>query len=70
MRRSHATVIMIAASMVATALLLASCGSSTTVHNRLVPQAQAEADLKRALDAGIISQSEYQDQLEELRESN
>jgi hypothetical protein len=70
MRRSHATIIMIAASMVASALLLTSCGSSQTVHNRLVPQAQAEADLKRALDAGIISQSEYEDQLEELRDGN
>jgi uncharacterized lipoprotein YmbA len=70
MKRGHATAIMMAASLVATALLLASCGSSQTVHNRLVPQAQAEADLKRALDAGIITQSEYQDQLEELRDGN
>jgi hypothetical protein len=70
MKRIHATAIMMAASMVATALLLAACGSSNTMHNRLVPQAQAEADLKRALDAGIISQSEYEDQLEELRDGN
>jgi hypothetical protein len=70
MKRVHATAIMMAASMVATGLLLAACGSSNTMHNRLVPQAQAEADLKRAFDAGIISKSEYEDQLEELRDGN
>ena len=70
MKRVHATAIMIAASMVASALLLTACGSSNTMHNRLVPPAQAEADLKRALDAGIITQSEYEYQLEELRDGN
>jgi ABC-type phosphate/phosphonate transport system substrate-binding protein len=70
MKSVHVTAMTIAASMVAAGLLLTSCGSSSTVHNRLVPQAQAEADLKRALDAGIISQSEYEDQLEELREGD
>lgn len=50
--------------------LLASCGSSSEVHNRLVPQAQAEADLQRALQAGAISQSEYEEQLEKLRKGN
>ena len=70
MKRVHATAVMMAASLVATALLLASCGSSQTVNNRLVPPAQAEADLKRALDAGVITQSEYQEELEELRDGN
>lgn len=70
MKRFHVTAITIAASLVATALLLASCGSSQTVNNRLVPQAQAEADLKRALDAGVITQSEYQEELEELRDGD
>ena len=70
MKRVHATAIAIAASMVTTALLLASCSSSQTVSNRLVPQAQAEADLKRALDAGVITQSEYQEELEELRDGD
>jgi major membrane immunogen (membrane-anchored lipoprotein) len=67
MKRFPVTAVMIGASMVATALLLTACGSSNTVNNRLVPQAQAEADLKRALDAGIISQAEYQKQIEEVR---
>jgi uncharacterized lipoprotein YmbA len=67
MKQFHATAVMIAASLVASALLLTSCGSSQTVHNRLVPQAQAEADLKRALDAGAISPTEYQEQLDRLR---
>jgi len=64
---SYVTAATIAASLVATALLLASCGSHTTVTNRLVPPAQSEADLKRALDAGAISQSEYNDQIDKLR---
>jgi hypothetical protein len=70
MKRSYATAAMIAVSVVATAPLLSSCGSSQTVHNRLVPQAQAEADLRRALDAGAISQSEYQEELNELRDGD
>ena len=61
---------MIAASLGAAAVLLTACGSSQTVTNRLVPQAQAEADLKRALDAGAISQSEYQEELDKLRSGN
>jgi hypothetical protein len=67
MRRVNATTVMIAVSLVASALLLASCGSSQTVHNRLVPNTQAEADLKRALDAGAITPDEYQEQIERLR---
>ena len=64
--------VMIVASLVATALLLASCGASdsTTVVNRLVPPAQEEADLKRALDVGAISPAEYQEQLNKLRSGN
>ena len=67
MKHFHATAVMIAASLVATALLVTSCGSSQTVNNRLVPPAQAEADLKRALDTGAITQSEYEEELKELR---
>jgi hypothetical protein len=67
MKQFHTAAVVTAASLVATALLLSSCGSSQTVSNRLVPQAQAEADLQRALDDGAISQSEYQDQLQKLR---
>jgi len=71
MKQLHATDKMAAALLVATAMLLTSCGSdSTTVTNRLVPPAQEEADLKRALDAGAISQSEYEDQIEKLRSGN
>ena len=43
---------------------------STTINNRLVPPAQEEADLKRALDVGAISQSEYEEQLSKLRSGN
>jgi hypothetical protein len=71
MKQFHATAMMAAASLVATAMLVASCGSdSTTVTNRLVPPAQEEADLKRALDAGAISQSEYEEQIDKLRSGN
>lgn len=68
MKQFHATSVMIVALLVTTTMLLTSCGSdSTTVNNRLVPLAQSEADLKRALDAGAISQSEYEEQLNKLR---
>ncbi len=67
MRQFHVTPVL-AMSLLATTMLLTSCGSdSTTVTNRLVPPAQEEADLKRALDAGAISQSEYEEQLEKVR---
>ena len=67
MKRFHAAV-MIAASLVATAMLLTACGSdSTHVTNRLVPLAQEETDLKRALDYGALTQSEYEEQLEKVR---
>jgi uncharacterized lipoprotein YmbA len=67
MKSFHATAVMIAASLIGTAMLLAACGSSETVSNRLVSPAQAEADLKRARDVGAISQDEYEEELEELR---
>jgi hypothetical protein len=72
MKQFRAAATMATASLVATAMLLTSCGSSdsTTVTNRLVPQAQTEADLRRALDAGAISQSEYEEQIEKLRNGN
>jgi hypothetical protein len=67
MRRCQ-TAVLVAAVLVAMPILLASCGSDeTTVTNRLVSPAQEEADLKRALDAGAITQSEYEEQLEKLR---
>lgn len=69
MKHVHAGALMIAA-LTAAALLCASCGSSSTTTNRLVPQAQAEADLKRALDAGIISQDEYEEEIEKLRDAD
>ena len=71
MKLFHIPAMMAAASLVATAMLLTSCGSSsTTVTNRLVPPAQEEADLKRALDYGAITQSEYEEQLNKLRNGN
>ena len=68
MKRSHATAATIAASLFAMVMLLTSCGSDhTTITNRVVSPAQSEADLKRALDVGAISQSEYEEQLSKLR---
>jgi hypothetical protein len=70
MKRSHISLALIAASLFATALLVTACGSSSEVHNRLVPPQQQAADLKRALDAGIISQAEYEKEMEKLRDAN
>jgi hypothetical protein len=70
MKRSHVSLSLIAASLLATALLVTACGSSSEVHNRLVPPQQQAADLKRALDAGIISQAEYEKEMEKLRDNN
>ena len=71
MKQIRAAGLMAPALLVATAILLTSCGSdSTTINNRLVPPAQEEADLKRALDVGAISQSEYEEQLSKLRSGN
>jgi hypothetical protein len=69
MKRFHLSVAMIAASLIAAGLLVTACGSSSTVHNRLVPPEQQAADLKRALDAGIISQKEYEEEMEKLRDA-
>jgi major membrane immunogen (membrane-anchored lipoprotein) len=70
MNNPKTTVAMIAAALVAAALLLTACGSSETVHNRLVSPEQSAADLKRALDAGIISQDEYQEEMEKLQDAH
>ena len=69
MKHLNASAVMIVASLLAASLLLASCGSSETVHNRLVSPEQSAADLKRALDAGIISQDEYQEEMEKLSDN-
>jgi len=67
MKHIHATAIMMTASLLAAGTLLASCGSSsTTVTNRLVTEQQQETDLKRALDAGAITQDEYQEAIDKL----
>lgn len=40
--------------------VLAGCGPTTeTVHNRLVPKEQEAEDLRRALDAGLLTPEEY-----------
>jgi hypothetical protein len=71
MKRSSVSIAMIAASLVASALLLTGCGgSSETAHNRMVPPEQSAADLKRALDAGIISQDEYEEEMEKLQDAH
>lgn len=50
------------------ALTVAACGSSEkkVVVNRLVPQQQSLTDLKRALDAGAINQTEYDQQVQKV----
>ena len=70
MQRSHTALAMIAASLLATGLLVAACGSSSETHNRLVSPQQQATDLKRALDAGIISQDEYQEEMEKLHDAH
>ena len=53
--------------LAAAAILAGSgCGSDETVVNRMVSPQQEQADLKRALDAGVISQSEYNEQIRKL----
>jgi hypothetical protein len=69
MKAFHPATVM-GVSLLAVSLLLASCGSSETVNNRLVPPEQSAADLKRALDAGAITQEEYNDEMEKLRDSD
>ena len=62
--------VMLAAPLLASAVLLGGCGSSETVNNRLVSPEQSAADLKRALDTGAISQQEYDDEMEKLRDAD
>lgn len=51
-------------------LAVAGCSSSndTTVVNRLVSPQQQKTDLKRALDAGAITQQEYEQELKKVDE--
>ncbi|MFN7609979.1 MAG: SHOCT domain-containing protein [bacterium] len=52
----------ITASLLASLLLLAACGgggADTEVHNTTVSTGQQLIDLKKALDAGAITQNEY-----------
>jgi len=70
MKRFHASAVLMTLALLSAAPLLASCGSETTVHNRLVSPEQSAADLKRALDAGIISQDEYQEEMEKLQDAH
>ena len=54
-----------------TTLALAGCGgggasSDTQVQNTTVSKGQALIDLKKALDAGAISQSEYDKQRQKI----
>lgn len=53
---------------VALAFTVASCGGSDkkVIVNRLVPQQQSLTDLKRALDAGAINQTEYDQQVQKV----
>jgi hypothetical protein len=57
--------------LVASAAMLATsgCGSEETVVNRMVSPQQELADLKRALDAGVITPSEYSQQIQKLQTS-
>jgi hypothetical protein len=54
--------------VVAAALALAACGSSSqaTVTNRMVTPDQELRDLQRALDAGAITPAEYQQQRQKI----
>lgn len=49
-------------------LSVAACGggNKTVVVNRLVSQEQSLTDLKRALDAGAITQTEYDQQVQKV----
>lgn len=53
---------------VALILSIAACGGSDkkVVVNRLVSQEQSLTDLKRALDAGAINQTEYDQQVQKV----
>jgi uncharacterized membrane protein len=50
-------------------LMLAACGgggADNTVHNTTVSKGQALIDLKKAYDAGAISEREYNKQREQI----
>jgi hypothetical protein len=68
MKKFPASALAMAACLLAASLLLSSCGSSETVNNRLVSPEQSAADLKRALDAGAITQEEYNEEMEKLQD--
>ena len=69
MKSFRAPVLSIAGSLLSAGLLLSSCGSSETVNNRLVTPEQSAADLQRALQSGAITQEEYNDEMEKLRDN-
>jgi len=70
MKHFQASAVLMVLSLLAAAPLLAACGSDTTVHNRMVSPEQSAADLKQALDAGIISQDEYEEEMEKLHDND
>jgi hypothetical protein len=70
MKSFLASAVMMAVSLLAASALLTACGSSETVHNRLVSPEQSAADLKRALDSGAITQEEDQEEMEKLRDAD
>ena len=71
MKHFRPSAVLMTLALLAAAPLLTACGSSdVTVHNRMVPPEQSAADLKRALDAGIISQDEYNEEMEKLNDAH
>jgi hypothetical protein len=68
MKQIHAAVLM-AVSLLSASMLLASCGSSETVNNRLVSPEQSAADLQRALQSGAITQEEYNEEMKKLHDN-
>jgi hypothetical protein len=70
MKHFRISAVLMTLALLAAAPLLTACGGSdVTVHNRMVSPQQSAADLKRALDAGIISQDEYQEEMEKLHDA-
>lgn len=70
MKHLRTSALLMALVVLAAAPLLTACSSDVTVHNRLVSPEQSAADLRRALDAGIISQDEYNDEIEKLNDAH
>jgi hypothetical protein len=68
MKSFQASAAMVAA-LLASSLLLAACGSSETVNNRLVSPEQSAADLQRALQSGAITQEEYNEEMKKLHDN-